>query len=131
MFARLKMVLAFAVALAAMATLAIAHDVSEPGKPKHGGQYVEYELHYGIELVASDDKLTFHITEHLEPMEMQSGPGFNAIVQSDAGTKMLPLTPEGTTLIAPLTEPIPKGARIVLTGKDKDGLALQARFVKQ
>lgn len=109
----------------------IAHDEKlNPGAARHGGQYVEYDAHHGIEMVATDSKLIFHITEHRKPVDM-TGSTFKAFVQADAETKALMLKPEGSTLTTGLTKPLPKGVKIVLTGKDADGHSLQARFVKE
>lgn len=109
----------------------IAHDEkANPGTAKHGGQYVEYEVHHGIEMVATEAKLIFHMTEHLEPLDMK-GSSFKAFIQTDAGMKVLTLQPEGSTLLTELPSPLPKGAKIALTGKDAHGHSLQARFVKE
>ncbi|MGH1417713.1 MAG: hypothetical protein ACRBCJ_02535 [Hyphomicrobiaceae bacterium] len=108
-----------------------AHDEkTNPGTAKHGGQYTEYEVHHGIEMVATEAKLVFHMTQHLEPVDMK-GSSFKAFIQTDAGMRVLALQPEGSTLIADLPSPLPKGAKIALTGKDADGHSLQARFVKE
>jgi hypothetical protein len=107
----------------------IAHDPeSNPGKPQHGGQYVEYEQHYGIELVHEDGNLVFHMTMHLEPRDM-SGSAFQVIVLSDGETKSLTAKVDDSTLIANAGAPLKAGDKVVLSGKDRDGDPLQARFV--
>lgn len=108
----------------------IAHEDGDKGKPQHGGQYLMDESHHGIEMVVTDKALTFHITEHLEPADLTGG-SFKVIVQTDAGTKIHPLAIDSDKLTLALTEPLPKGAKIVLSGKDDSGHAIQARFVTQ
>lgn len=110
---------------------ASSHDPeNNPGKPVHGGQYVEYEQHYGIEMVVDAGTLVFHITEHLQPYDM-SGSTFKVFIQTKAGTQALEAKPDGAKLIADLPSALPTGAKIVLTGKDDDDNPLQARFVAE
>lgn len=124
-------VLVFGSMLALSPTSVIGHDeVNNPGKPKHGGQFVMLESHYGIEMVAGADQLVFYLTEHSEPMDL-TGSSFKAVVQTDAGTKMLRLTPDGNRLTTKLDAELPDGTKIALSGKDADGHTLQARFVKK
>lgn len=113
----------------ALGQVAVAHDDSVKAKPMHGGQLVEDAAsHTGIEMVASASALTFHVTEHLKPLDVTGG-AFKAIVQTDDGMKMHSLVTEGSVLTAKLNVPLPTGARIAFTGKDKDGQVFQARFV--
>ena len=115
----------------ACSTVAFSHDPeNNPGKAVHGGQYVEFKQHHGIELVVVNGQLIFHITEHLQPMDM-TGSTFMIFIQTDAGTQTLALNAEGPTLVADFDHTLPKRAKIVLTGKDDDGRILQARFVTQ
>lgn len=107
-----------------------AHEDGDKGKAQHGGQYIMDEFHHGVEMVASDDMLAFHITEHLQPMDVTGG-SFKAIVQTDSGTTIVPLEVNGDKLAGKLDGALPKGAKIALTGKDADGHAIQARFVKE
>ncbi|MCH9807981.1 MAG: hypothetical protein K0U74_09630 [Alphaproteobacteria bacterium] len=109
---------------------AVAHDDNVKGKPQHGGQYTMDEFHFGVEMVVTDTAIDFHITEHLEPADM-TGSTFKAIVQSDAGTKIIPLKAEGSKLTAALAAPLANGTKVALSGKDADGQTIQARFVKQ
>lgn len=96
----------------------------------HGGQYIDAGGHHGIEMVVTNDALVFHLTDEHKPMNL-SGAQFKAVVQSGTATSTLQLTVDGSALKAPLSAPIAAGAKIVLTGKAKDGHALQGRFVKQ
>lgn len=106
-----------------------AHDPEgNPGQAQHGGLYVEYEQHYGIELVQEGAKLIFHMTMHLEPRDM-SGSAFQVIVLSDGKAISLTATPAGNTVTAELKAPLAAGSKVVLSGKDGDGDPLQARFV--
>ena len=129
MTVRRTIVMLLASAAITGASPVLAHDPeSNPGKPKHGGQYVEYQIHYGIEMLAETDKLVFYMTEHLQPRDM-TGSNFKVFVQTKTGMKTLPAKPDGTTLVTTLEGVLPSGAKIVLTGKDGDGETLQARFV--
>lgn len=58
---------------------------------KHGGQFVLVEGHQGVEMVISGNNLTFHITESDQPADL-SGASFKAVVQTEAGVKLYPLT---------------------------------------
>lgn len=113
---------------AGMATVSAADDHAHAAK--HGGQYVEVEGHHGVEMVATPEALTFHLTDDDKPMDL-TGAQFKAIVQTDAGTASVALSVEGGALKGTLKSPLPVGAKIVISGKDRHGHALQARFVKQ
>lgn len=97
--------------------------------PMHGGQFVEVQGHHGVEMVAGADALVFHLTEDGLPMKL-NGTTFKAVVQSEAGTKVLPLKADGAKLSAALDAPLPSGAKVALSGKDDHGHTIQARFVK-
>ena len=97
---------------------------------KHGGQYVEVEGHHGVEMVATADTLLFYLTDDHQPMDL-SGAQFKAIVQTDAGTATVALTSDAGALKGALKSALPAGAKVVISGKDRHGHALQARFVKQ
>ena len=99
----------------------------------HGGQYMEIAGHHGVEMVTGKDHLTFYMTEDHKEMDL-TGAQFRAVIQTEqteAGTKILPLTAKGHALTTPLDNPLPKGTKIALTGKDNTGHLLQARFVKK
>ncbi len=106
------------------------HGDAHESAARYGGQYVVVEGHHGVEMVAAETSLVFHLTEDHEPMDL-SGGSFKAIVQSEAGTKVLPLTIEADKLTASLDAPLIKGAKIALSGKDGHGHTIQARFVKE
>lgn len=95
---------------------------------KHGGQFQELADHHGVEMVVTDKTIVFHITHDHQP-EPMAGSAFKAIVQSEAGTSIVQLAPDGSTLKGTLANSIPKGAKIALSGKDEKGGVLQARFV--
>ncbi len=98
--------------------------------PQHGGKFFEDDSHHGVELVVSDTTLVFHVTEHHEPLDLD-GANFKVVVQTDAGTKVIMPAISGNTITADLKEALPGGSKIVLTGKDPHGDAIQARFVKE
>ncbi|MEO1205704.1 MAG: hypothetical protein AAFV45_05175 [Pseudomonadota bacterium] len=105
------------------------HDHAGHG-PKHGGQYFETAAHHGVEMVATDKAIVFHLTQDHEPIDV-TGTTFKAVVQSAAGTKMLNLVADGSKLETALEAPLPKGAKVVISGKAKSGAAIQARFIKE
>lgn len=128
---RLFVVLCVLAGFMPLATPSLAHELQAgPGKPKHGGQYLEYNTHYGIELITRADKLIFHMTDHLQPKDM-SGSVFKVFVQSKNGTNSYKAIAKETTLVVALSEPVPVGAKIVLTGKDGDGQTIQARLIRK
>jgi len=98
--------------------------------PQHGGQYVEHEAHHGIEMVAENNTLVFHLTEHLKPQNMK-GSVFKVFVQTKTGMKSMPAKPQGTTLVVEMSGRLPHGSKIVLTGKNGDGHTIQARFTQK
>lgn len=106
------------------------HDEAKDGDhgPKHGGQFVEDPNHHGIELVASEKGLVFHITEHHEPVDL-TGSEFKVVIQAEGGTGIQVPTIDGTTLKVDLENVLAKGTKVVLTGKDGHGDTIQARFV--
>ena len=97
-------------------------------RAKHGGQYVEFEGHHGIEMVAGETSVGFHLSEGTKPMDV-SGGSFEAVIQTPEGTKLLPLNVSGATASGDLEAPLPKGAKVAFSGKDATGHAIQARFV--
>lgn len=122
--------LIFAVVTGSSVTLLHAHDDSKPLAPQHGGQLVEDANHHSVELVLDGTSIAFHLREHAEPLDL-AGSNFKAIVQTDAGTRTLDLAIDGSALRGSLDAPLPKGSRVVLTGKDGHGDAIQARFVTE
>lgn len=96
----------------------------------HGGQFVEAEGHHGVELVVSANALTVYLTDEGKPMDL-TGAQFKAVVQTDAGTSIVSLAADGATLKGTLAAPLPSGAKIVVSGKDRHGHPLQARFVNK
>ncbi len=128
-FATLLAAAALATSIPIIATAHEDHKKKSHGA-QHGGQFVEFENHHGIEMVAGQTTLVFHITEDNKPMDLKDG-SFKAIVQTNTETKMLPLSIDGNTLTTPIDAPLPKGAKIALSGKDRKGHAIQARFVKE
>lgn len=107
-----------------------SHDKKPGAAAQHGGQFQAVDDHHGIEMVVTDASLVFHLSEDGKPLEA-AGSAFKAVVQTDGGTKVYPLDIKGSTLTAKLDAPLPKGAKIVVSGKDHHQEALQARFVKE
>lgn len=119
------------VAFSMAAPFALAGDPDDPDhQAAHGGQFVLDTYHHGIELVIEGAVLTFYLTLHGTPLDVM-GDKFKAVVQTEAGTNIIRLTADGSTLKATLEGPLPKGAKVVLTGKDSYGDTIQARFVTQ
>ena len=119
--------LSIAALACALAATASAHDKSKALTPQHGGILIEVD-HHAVEMVLKPESITFHVTEHGEPIDV-TGASFKAVVQTPAGTSMLELKAEATTLSSALDAPLPTGTKIALTGKDKAGDVIQARFV--
>lgn len=107
----------------------LAHDPEHnPGQAQHGGLYTEFETHYGVELVQGKDSLVFHMTEHLQPLDM-TGSDFTVFIKDEANTKVVKAVAKDATLVVPLTDALRSGTKVVLTGKDADDTSIQARFV--
>lgn len=105
------------------------HKNDEAGhRAKHGGEFIETTGHHGVEMVLSGTSLVFHMTSDHDPLKV-TGASFKATIQTDAGTRLIPLKAEGTTLSATLDAVLPKGAKIAVSGKDPRGKVVQARFV--
>ena len=123
-------------ALLALIPTLVASPMSAKAEDKHdhgaahGGQFIEVEGHHGVEMVSDATAIVFHLSEDHKPMVLTGG-SFKAIVQTDDGTKILPLAIDGDKLSAKLDAGLPKGARIALSGKDAHGHTIQARFVKE
>ncbi len=96
---------------------------------QHGGQFVEVEGEHGVELVVTPAALVFHLTDEGKPMDL-SDAQFRAIVQTDSRTETIVLAVEGNVLKGALAAPLRAGAKIVISGKDRHGHPLQARFVQ-
>ena len=96
---------------------------------KHGGQFVELKGHQGVEMVVKGNAITFFVTEEDKPAHLEGG-SFRVVVQAGSSVKMYPLKVDGSTLKVQLDSVLPRGAKIVITGKDGHGHTLQARFVK-
>lgn len=118
---------AIAVMACSVPLLAAAHDASKPLSPKHGGELFEFE-HHAVEMVLAGADLSFYVSEHGEEVDV-TGAAFKAVVQTPAGTKAIDLKAEGSTLSAKLDAAPPAGSKIAVTGKDKGGDLIQARFV--
>ena len=128
---RLLTIALASVAIALAAPLpATAKDDDHAHGAEHGGQFVELDDHHGVEMVAGDTSLMFHLTDDHKLMNLTGG-SFKVIVQTDAGTKMLPLAIDGSALKTALDRALPAGAKIVISGKDAEGHIIQARFVKR
>lgn len=104
--------------------------VADSTGAQHGGQYIELQDHHGVEMVATPDAVTFYVTDDHKPMDL-AGSQFKAVVQSDQATTVIELVINNGSLKGALKAPLPAGAKIVLSGKDRHGHAIQARFVKQ
>lgn len=113
------------------------HETHKPKKsghddhgPAYGSQFFEDKNHHGVEMVFKEKEIIFYMTANGKPLDM-TGTKFKAIIQTDAGNKVLNLTPEKNTLKATLEAALPKGSKIAVTGKDSHGDVLQARFIKK
>ena len=97
---------------------------------KHGGQIIELANHQSVEMVTRGSEVSFYIMEDDKPADLHGG-SFRIFVQSGANVMSATLEVDGNRLRATLANPMPAGAKVVVTGKDGHGHVLQARFVKK
>lgn len=110
---------AFAVALASPALAA----------GPNGGQTTVFEGH-PIEFVASDNTVTFYLSEEDGKPVNTAGLSAKAFVQAGSRTDTLVLRPAAPNrLVGELKAPLAAGAKVVLSAK-LHGHAIQARFEK-
>jgi hypothetical protein len=115
--------------LAAMAAplAASAHDM--PAGP-NGGPVVDSSGHH-VEMVAKDRELVLFLTgEGDKPLASAGTKNACAVVQDEGKTATVALQPaEPNKLVGSLSQPLGKGARVVVSATMADGHAVQARFV--
>jgi len=96
--------------------------------PKHGGQTAVVAGHHDAELVISPTALTLYLTNHGKPL-VPADNAIKATIQNGSKRIEVLMKADGDKAVAPLSEPIGKGAIILLSGKISGGHALSARFV--
>ena len=111
----------------ALPIAALAHEVA---KGPNGGPVVDSSGHH-VEMVAKGADLTLFLTDEADkPLAAAGAKNARAIVQEGGKTATVPLQPaEPNKLVGQLSQPLGKGARVVVSATLADGHAVQARFV--
>ena len=92
------------------------------------GGMVEGKPGHEIELVVSPSELTVYV-EHDEKAHGAQGASLRAIVQAGGKTTTVPLESiDHSKHVGKLRAPLPKGAIVVVTGKDEHGDVVSARY---
>lgn len=94
---------------------------------KHGGQTAVVAGHHDAELVIEPTRLVLYLTNHGKPLSAKDN-AVRATVQEGGKKTEIKLTVEKDHLVGPLTQPLQKGAIILLSGKTEDGHGVSARF---
>ena len=116
-----KLLPMFVVAVSLWAGSALAQ-----GKGPHGG-ILGGDRHHGVELVLNGTSITFYLLDDGK-VESAKGSSLRAVIQEGSKNVTIPLAVEGEKVVAKLEAPLPKGARVVVTGKNGHGHTVQARF---
>ena len=113
------------------ATLGLAMAFATPANAekagKHGGQTAVVADHHDAELVVEPARLVLYLTNHGKPLSAQDN-AIKATVKDGEKKSEVKLTVETDHLVGPLTEPLSKGAIVLLSGKTEDGHGVSARF---
>ena len=119
--------LILAIALAGFATAATAHELA---KGPNGGPVVDSAGHH-VELTTKGTELVLFLTDEADkPLASAGTRNARAIVQDSGKTATVALQPaEPNRLVGTLSQPLSKGARVVVSATMADGHAVQARFV--
>jgi hypothetical protein len=116
-----------ALALTAAPLTALGHDMAAG---PNGGPVVDSSGHH-VEMVAKDRELVVFLTaEGDKPLASTGAKNARAVVQEEGKTATVALQPaEPNKLVGSLSQPLGKGARVVVSATMADGHAVQARFV--
>ena len=119
--------LVLAVALMAWPMVPLAHELA---KGPNGGPVVDSAGHH-VEMVAKGTELVLFLTEADDtPLASAGTKNARAIVQDGGKTATVALQPaEPNRLVGILSQPLGKGARVVVSATMADGQVVQARFV--
>jgi cytoskeletal protein RodZ len=119
--------LILAIALAGFATAATAHELA---KGPNGGPVVARAVHH-VELTTKGTELVLFLTDEADkPLASAGTRNARAIVQDSGKIATVALQPaEPNRLVGTLSQPLSKGARVVVSATMADGHAVQVRFV--
>jgi hypothetical protein len=119
--------LILAIALAGFATAATAHELA---KGPNGGPVVDSAGHH-VELTTKGTELVLFLTDEADkPLASAGTRNARAIVQDSGKIATVALQPaEPNRLVGTLSQPLSKGARVVVSATMADGHAVQVRFV--
>lgn len=106
-------------------TLSIPAVAQKAGK--HGGQTAVVAGHHDAELVIEPTRIVLYLTNHGKPLSAKDN-AVRATVQEGGKKSEIKLTVEKDYLVGPLSQPLQKGAIILLSGKTEDGHGVTARF---
>lgn len=114
--------------LAAALTLAIGAGAALAQAGPNGGMIAGTGEHQ-VELVIAPAQISIYLLDDGKPTSVR-GATVRAVVQEGGRTTTVALEPNGPNrLSGPLAAPLPKGARVVVSGRDSHGHAVSARFV--
>jgi ABC-type transport system involved in cytochrome bd biosynthesis fused ATPase/permease subunit len=116
-------------ALVASLALLLAGTAFAQQKAGPNGGMVAGKDGHETELIVSPAEMTVYILDEGK-VHSTKGSNLKAVVQD--GGKVTPIElkdADGKKLIGKLAAPLPKGAIVVLTGKDGEGHAVSARYV--
>jgi hypothetical protein len=116
-----------ALSLVAVPLAASGHEVA---KGPNGGPVVHSAGHH-VEMVAKDAEVVLFLTGDADkPLASAGTKNARAIVQDGGKTATVALQPaEPNKLVGNLSQPLGKGARVVVSATMADGQVVQARFV--
>lgn len=111
-------------------TLPLVAEAQVTQKGKNGGAVVDSAGHY-IEMISNGTELVFILTEGDGSPIKADGKTARAVIQQDGKTVTVQLSPdEPNKLIGTLSDPLKRGARIVVSTTLSDKHVVQGRFVK-
>ena len=118
------------IAVASAVALPFAALAHELPKGANGGPVVDSSGHH-VEMVAKGADLMLFLTDETDkPLAAAGAKNARAIIQDGGKTAAVPLQPaEPNKLVGRLSQPLGKGARVVVLATLADGHAVQARFV--
>jgi hypothetical protein len=116
-----------AAVLVGLGSTASAHEVA---RGPNGGRLVDVSVGH-LEMVARDTDLILFLTDEADqPLASAGAKNARAVVQDGGKSATVPLTPqEPNRLVGTLSQPMTKGARVVVSVTLPDGRPVQARFV--
>lgn len=116
--------LALAALLALSPLAAFAHGDTGP----NGGQYV-HQGAFHVEFLPQGNQLRFLVSDEAEKAVETAGATASLTILENGASRVVQAAPQGKNMVAAtLSTPLPKGAKIVVSGRLKDGKTFLARF---